>query len=336
MSRNKDDYVGSEYYAKHLSGFSRFVTNPTKNRKAIIQRMLMRQIGAIAVARFKWVNLPKTVDPRFLEMTLARNALSIFFYSFELGRFLSLQGHGVGQPDMQDNYQHFRVYGNAYTPVKPLHLDFCVPVWANDFRVPDWDIVLIYASRLAEIDTTLEINTKQARRTKIITVDENRRLSYDNIVKQIDEGNPAIKVTEDILKDNAIQALDLGVDPDAITNLHIYRRRVWDELMGALGINNANTDKKERTNADEVNANNDQVAAVRFANLHARKFAVAQINDKFGLDIDVMYASDYAAEHGDGEPPQTDDNMPLSTMGDYRQPQSELASDTRPAITDGK
>lgn len=328
MSRNKgNDHVAAEYYGKHLSGFSRFVGNPTKNRKGVIQRMLIRQIGQIAVARFKWINLPKTVDPRFLEMTLARDALSIFYYDFGVRRFQSLRGFPADQRDPQDNPHLFRVYGNQYTPTHPLSTDYCVPIWANDFRVPDWDIVLIYASRLAEIDVTLEINARQARRTKIVTVDENRRLSYDNIINQIDEGNPAIKVTEDILSDNAIQALDLGVHPDAIVNLHIYRRRVWDELMGALGVNNANTDKKERTNSDEVNANNDQVAAVRFANLNARRYAVAQINEKFGLDIDVMFASDWKSEE---DPVQTLDNEPPAGLASY-----EIADDTKPAITQG-
>lgn len=327
----KEDYVSDKYYAAHLSGYQRRLdANPVRDRKAIIQRMLMRQIGEIAVNRFRWINLPKTINPRFLEMTLARNALSVFYYDFELERFLSLRGGVQGGWDMQDDPRQFQVFGNQFTP-KSLTTDYCVPIWSNYFRVPDWDIVLIYSSRLAELDVTLEINAKQARRTKIITIDENRRLSYENIVKQIDEGQPAIKVTEDILQDNAIQALDLGVDPNAIINLHMYRMRVWNELMGALGIDNSNQDKKERLVSAEVDANNDQVAAVRFVNLNARLQAVKQINDKFGLDIRVMYQSDATAE--EEAQTQTLDNVPPQSLNDYRSNSGELSQQSDPANT---
>lgn len=322
------DHVADEYYAKHLSGFSRFVNNPTKNRKGIIQRMLMRQIGEIAMNRYKWINLPDTINPRFLEMTLARNALAVFYYDFELKRFLALRGGAADGGDMQDDPQNFRIFGNRFTP-KTLGIEYCVPIWANYFRVPDWDIVMIYASRIAEIDVTLEINALQARRGKIITVDENRRLSYDNIIKQIDEGNPAIKVTEDILRDGQIQTMDMGVLPDSITELHMYRTRVWNELMGCLGINNSNQDKKERLVSDEVDANNDQVAAVRFVNLNARKQAVAEINDMFGLDINVEYSSDAKNQSETA----TADNEPLPSMVDYNTPSQELTATRMPTNT---
>lgn len=315
MSNNKRGTVADQYYATHLANFGSLANNPMKNRKAMIQRMLMRQIGEMAVNRFKWSNLPKTCDPRFLEMALARHGLSVFYYDFELQRYLALRGVATDSGDMQENPHSFKVYGNQFT-AKNLSTDYCVPIWSNYFRVPDWDIVLIYSSRIAEIDLTLEINTRQARRTKVVTVDENRRLSYENIVKQIDEGQPAIKVTQDIMQDNAIQALDLGVEPDSIVNLHIYRARQWSELMGALGIDNANQDKKERLVSAEVDANNDQVAAVRFVNLNARRQAVAEINDKFGLDIQVEYNADAESQTAS----RTVDNMPPAGMDSYLMP----------------
>jgi len=313
MAGKERDYVAQEYYATHLTNFSSFVNNPTRDRKAIIQRMLMRQIGEIATNRFKWINLPKTINPRFLEMTLARHALSVFYYDFELGRFLALRGGAANAGDVQDDPTTFRVFGNRFTP-KTLPIEYCVPIWANYFRVPDWDIVLVYASRIAEIDVTLEINARQARRSKVVTVDENRRLSYENIINQIDEGKPAIKVTENILQDNAIQALDLGLDVDkSLMSMHLYRTRVWNELMGALGINNSNQDKKERLVSTEVDANNDQVAATRFVNLNARQQAAIEINEMFGLDIRVEYSADAKAQ----EQSQTEDNLPLPGMESY-------------------
>jgi len=62
--------------------------------------------------------------------------------------------------------------------------------------------------------------------------------------------------------------------------------------MSLFGINNSNQDKKERLVADEVAANNDQVAVMRAINLNARQEACTKINRLFGTNIWVEYKTD--------------------------------------------
>lgn len=319
MSRVRGrDHVGDEYYSRHLYGSARkYNNNPSGNRTAIIQRMYTRILTELAVNRFKWEGLPDTVDVRFMEMTLFYSGLSVFFYDDDYARFMALQGTPASQHDMMNNATHFQVTGANYpgkrlSAVKTVQevrnaetgdVDYvsvdseCVPIWSNYMRVPDLDIVLIYASKFAELDTTIEINSKNARRGKVAIVDENTNLSVTNIVRQLDEGSPLIKISRPL--NDMISAVDLGVTPDSIEKLHILKGRLWNECMTLLGINNANQDKKERLVADEVHANSDQVESTRAVNLNARRQATDAINRRYGLNVTVGYHTDPVNSVGD-------------------------------------
>lgn len=288
--RNKRDSAMNEIASNHLYG-SRFARNPANNRLALIERMYMRVLTELATNRFKWEGMPDSIDVRFLELTLFNRALSVFFKDERYGKFLALAGGGTNMVNMVDNPTGFLVTGANY-PSRTVSAKHAVPIWANYVRMPDWDIVMLYSSRLAEIDRTIEINTKSARRTKILVTSENSRLSVENINRQIDEGQPTIRVAMPLQDMAFIQAVDLGVDPDSITNLHILRTRQWNECMGLLGIENANQDKKERLVAAEVEANDDQTSMMRYVNLNARRSAAEAINKMFGLDVSVSYYTD--------------------------------------------
>lgn len=289
-NRNRIDHVNDQFYRRHLYGdAASFLNNPASNRQALIERMYMRILGELASNRFKWSNLPDTIDARFLEVTLFRSALSVFFKDEGTDAFLAMAGSPNGNLNMYGNPTAFTVVGNRFVG-RTISAADAVPIWANFMRIPDIDIVMIYASKFAELDRTIEINSKNARIPKVIVTNENQRLSAENIRRMIDEGQPHITVSQGI--GDMVSALDLGVNPDTIEKLHIIRTRLWNECMGLLGINNANQDKKERLVSDEVDANNDQVAASRRVNLNAREFAADEINKRFGLNISVCYHSE--------------------------------------------
>lgn len=271
-----NDHVAHQIYGQHLKGSRNFMNNPTNNRQAIIERMYIRTLTEMCVNRFKWVNVPPSIDTRFLEMTLFRNALAVWYFDDDFDKFFSLRASGWGQPNMYDNPQHFQVYGNALLN-KRLSVKECVPIWANFTRTQDLDIVLIYANKLAGIDRTIEINARNARSTKIVVADENARLSATNITRKMDEGQSPIFLDTGL--GEMVTVFDAGISGDSVEKLHILRTRLWNECMGLLGINSANQDKKERLVEDEVSANDDQVEISRGVNLNARQEAAKKINE---------------------------------------------------------
>jgi hypothetical protein len=291
MSRRKRGGAADQIYGTHLNG-GQFQFNSAVNRESMIENMYIRILSELAMNRFKWTGLPKSVNARFLEMTLFYQALAVFFDDERFG-YLALKGSGQNYLNYQNDPTGFMVVGNNYYH-PPMGANKVVPIWANYMRMPDVDIVMIYANRLANFDRTLEINSMNARRTKVLAYPENLRLTVENINRQMDEGQDAIKVTGAMGDMEFMSAIDLGIDPDTIEKLDIVRARQWNVCMGLLGIDFGNQDKKERLVSDEVNANNEQTDNMKFVNLNARRQACEEINEKFGLDVSVDYNTEIA------------------------------------------
>lgn len=290
----KRDFVKDDVYARHLYGdMRRYAGSPAVNRQVAIERMYTRILTELACNRFKWTGLPDSVNVRYLELTLFYRALSVFYDDPEFG-YVALQGTSSSVPNVMMEPTEYRVTGAGPFPGRTLKKDECVPIWSNYLRVPDIDVVMIYANRLSKLDRTIEINSENARRTKVIVADENQRLSLVNINAEIDKGSPVIQVAMPLGK--SVDSIDLGVNPDSIEKLDILHSRQWGKCLGLLGIDFANQDKKERLVSREVDANNAQVGAMRAVNLNERKLAAYQINNKYGLNVGVEFNEELDVE----------------------------------------
>ena len=282
------DAVWEGFYAPHFG----VPPKRTKGQHDIdivrLERMYLRVLQELAVNRFKWVGLPDSVNERFLEYTLMRRGLVVMYFDTDYDEYLALQGAGAGPLNMYDDPTSFRVTGNSTFVGKTLDASDCVPIWANVLRVPDWDIILTYAKKLASIDRTIDINLRNARRSRVIVTDETGQLSAQNINNQIDSGSPVITVNNTgYAMMEHWTAFDLGIHPDQIVNLQTSRQRIWNECMGLMGINFANQDKRERLVSAEVGANDEQIDSMKNVILAERQRAVRQMNDKFGLSVDI-------------------------------------------------
>jgi hypothetical protein len=291
VSRRKRDHVEEYLYGP-------FRGNAPRDRLALYETMYMRILTEFATNRFKWTGLPEEIDRRFLEYELFRHALAVFFYEDKnFNRYFALRGSGAGGWNMYDNPTRFTVSGNNMAGLLPAHINGrdCVPIWANTMRVPDWDLVLLQSTKLAEIERTIEVNLMAMRKPFLFAVSDNERLTFENMWRQVQEGQPAIFGT-DVFQGNSIEdkikLFDMKIDKDLVINLQLAKAKIWNETMTFLGINNSNQDKRERLVADEVGANDAQVSAARNSAMGARKYAVEQINRKYGLSVEVEWNED--------------------------------------------
>ena len=325
MSKKKRGSAADDLYNNHLFGYgNKYYPSTAARREFEIQRMLERTITELAMNRFKWDGLEDTgIDQRFLEMCLFYNGLAVVYMDRDYDKLLAVRGTGTGYVNMLDNPVSFTVIGpgtvfkpttdtapaqfqnktlSAYQPVAHADLEEsekqqkAVPIWANYLRYPDVDIVRIYSSRLATIDRTIEINSKNARRNKILKGTPNMQLSMVNTARAIDNGDELVQVTGALQDMDFIEALDLGILPESYEKISILRGRIWNECMSLLGLDNANQDKKERMVAAEVTANDEQSDSMKFVNLNARRQACEMINDVFGTNLSVNYYTEDKVE----------------------------------------
>jgi Phage Connector (GP10) len=297
MSGRKRDYVEEYLYGP-------FRNNAPRDRLALYETMYMRILTEFATNRFKWTGLPDEIDRRFVEYELFRHALVVFFYDHDYERYFALRGSGTGKWNMYDNPTWFQAIGNTMINRRLRAGSGCIPIWANTVRCPDWDLVLLQATKLAEIERTIEINLTAMRKPFVFAVEDTERLTFTNVWRQVQEGEPVIFGTQLLGEslDNKVKLFDLKIDKDLVINLQLAKAKIWNETMTFLGINNSNQDKRERLVVDEVGANDQQVSAARNSAMGARKYAVEQINQKYSLDISVEWNEDELITPGSDGP----------------------------------
>lgn len=239
----------------------------------------------LAINMYEWKNLPDTVDERFLELTLFSDGMAVFFRDDILGE-LCLQCMIGGELDVYRIPIDRTAYAtNGYQ--MRLNNQNSVIIFNNYTHTNSMLDVEMYARRLYEIERTIDVNVKAQKTPLIVRATENQRLTMKNLYMQY-AGNEPFIFGDNNLDMDAIKVLPTNA-PYVADKLNILKRQIWNEALTYLGIENSNTEKKERLVSDEVNSNLGGVAAQRFCRLNARRKAADQINKMFGLNIEVDF-----------------------------------------------
>jgi hypothetical protein len=184
------------------------------------------------------------------------------------------------------------VYDEAvsYTAVatgysKQYDRDDCVLIRNNLIERPTENSVILFASRLSSVERSIDVNVNAQKTPVMITCDDKDRLSMINVFKKIDENEQLILGSKKFDLDR-IKAIKIDA-PYVADKLQIYKKDIWNEALTFFGINNANTEKRERLVEDEVNANNEVININAEAMLLTRLEACKQINKKYKLNVSV-------------------------------------------------
>lgn len=160
---------------------------------------------------------------------------------------------------------------------QPTECQIANPVLGNFRRTIDVDCALIklqynysgcgwlinrYATMLAMCDSSVATNLMNTKVTYVFKATS--KAQAETMKKMYDEitcGNPAVFVGEN----GAINEENVFVMPAKqnyiAEDVQILKRKIINEFLTEIGINNTNQDKRERLTDDEVNANNDEVYA---------------------------------------------------------------------------
>lgn len=255
--------------------------------------MYQKILLSLACASLKWENLPQEIDQRFLNMTLMNRGLSVFFFDDTYDKFFACSGTPSGKINMYDNPLAYLAYG-ADGFQRKLKAKECVPIWLNYLRTPEIDILSIYARRLADMDRTIDVNLINQKHPVFIIVPEAQRLTVENALKAYYGNEPAIIGADGTFNSADMQYLSSGA-PYIADKLLVDKSKIWNEIMTLLGIDNSNTEKRERVNTKEVESNDGQMEMMRLTRLDALRQACDEINTKFGLDVWVDFNKDLSS-----------------------------------------
>ena len=263
-----------------------FIDSATKNN--ITFQYYYNRLTELAISMFEWKNLPESVDPRFLELTLFSDGMCIFFRDEVMGE-LALQTMIGGNLSVYRIPKIRRAYAtNGYN--KKLDENDSVIIFNNMIHTNSIRDIEMFAQRLYNIDRTIDVNINAQKTPILITCNENERLTMKNIYKEFDGNSPVIYANKGF-DPKSVNVLKTDA-PLVADKLYQLKTQIWNEALTYLGISNINVQKKERLLQDEVTRNLGGTIASRYPRLEARKQACQQINKMFNLDIDVDYRDD--------------------------------------------
>lgn len=247
------------------------------------------RLTELSISMFEWKNLPPTVDPRFLELTLFSDGMAVFFKDPVLNE-LVLQCMISGQLDVYRIPKNRTAFAsNGYR--MELTEENSVIIFNNMLHTNSILDVEMFSKRLYNLDRAIDVNANAQKTPILIQCTENERLTMKNLYEQYDGNQPFI------FGDKALNTVGIKVlktdAPYVADKLYELKTQIWNEALTYLGISNTNIMKKERMITDEVQRNQGGVIASRYSRLDSRKQACKKINEMFNLNIDVDYREDY-------------------------------------------
>lgn len=246
----------------------------------------------LAVDRYEWINLPPSIDERFLELTLLNDGMAVFFLDEVLG-FLALQVRIGGPLDVYRIPTRRTAYSvSGYH--NDLSINDSVIIFNNYLRMPSLFSIINYCWRLYDIQRTIDVNVKAQKTPFIIRASQQQQLSVKNAYEQFNGNQPAIMADKNFDVDS-IKVLPTEA-PFVADKLQQLKTQVWNEALTFLGIESVENSKRERLITNEVEASMGAVDAQRFTGLNARRQAAKQINEMFGLDIQVEFRQEVRKE----------------------------------------
>lgn len=140
-----------------------------------------------------------------------------------------------------------------------------------------------YAVLLANIDCSLNVSLMNSRVAHVFEAESDAEVkTLEKMYDDVSKGNPAVflkKGTRSIPSSNESSSF-LNVKNTYIGNdLLLTKKSIMNEFLTEIGINNANTDKRERLNSDEVNANNTEVRCTIMRYIDSLNECAKKINE---------------------------------------------------------
>ena len=266
----------------------------------------LNRFRRIALSMFEWVNLPKSMNSRYLEMCLYFNGKASLLKTKEYG-FINTKCAGTGYvniyglPTKLNCFSYnFNEQRDLYIGLNPVEVNDeykeCILVQNNWESLPTVSSMELFAWRLYQASRVCDVNIEAQKTPVLLVADETQRLFLENLYQQYNGNQPFIFGDKDQLGEQTIKAINTQA-PYVADKITEYKKEIWNEALTFLGVNNIMLEKKEILVTDEANSNNELINLNLESFLAPRQEACRQFNEKYGLtgtdkEISVRVRSD--------------------------------------------
>lgn len=242
------------------------------------------RLSLLARSVFKWENLPNGINERWIEKFLFRYGKCVIYEDENKGLMVA---QCTIDGDL-NNYEEPTTVTPCGIDVKPESLIVgkdCVLLKNNDLMLPTSQFIKLFAYRLTDTTRTIDINVNAQKTPVLVISSDKQRLTLKNVYAQWNGNEPVIYGDKN-LDIEGIKVLKTEA-PIVFPQLQDHKICIWNECLTFLGINNANTEKRERLITGEVEANNGHIELSADCFLKSREDGANEINNLFGGNVSV-------------------------------------------------
>ena len=266
----------------------------------------LNRFRRIALSMFEWVNLPKSMNSRYLELCLYFNGKAALLKTKKYG-FINTKCAGTGYVNIYGLPTKLNCFSYDFNEQRDLYIGLnpvnendeyseCILVQNNWEAIPTVSSMELFAFRLYEASRVCDVNITSQKTPVLLVADETQRLFLENLYQQYNGNQPFIFGDKDQLGENTIKCINTQA-PYVADKITEYKKEIWNEALTFLGVNNIMLEKKERLVTDEANSNNELINLNLESFLAPRLEACRQFNEKYGLtgtdkEISVRVRSD--------------------------------------------
>lgn len=240
------------------------------------------RLKLLATTIFEWKGLPDSINLRFLENTLFQYGQAVYAEDPNLGPLVA-KVTVSGKLNHYDEPVSYHAYGVEYD--RNFAATDCVLIRNNPLRAATHTTIELFARRLAEAERAMDVNIKGQKYPVVLVGSNSQILTLKNVYAQYD-GNAPVIYADKSLDLEGIKAIKTD-SPFVADKLMAYKHDVWNDALTFLGINNANTDKRERLITDEVTANDQMIEVAAEVMLATRREACEAIRKLYGVNCSV-------------------------------------------------
>ena len=245
------------------------------------------RLHMLAISLFTWKGLDDIAGfgaSHFIEESLYRYGKACIVKDDEIGiKALNVTAAG------KLNIYYLPVKVNAFSTGynKIYDFDDVVYIMNNELQKPTKDTLTLFAARLYETERTSDVNLQAQKTPVLIEGDKNVLLTLKNTYMQYSGNMPVIYGNKNFDVSSKLNVLRTDA-PYIVDKLEDHKHNLWNDCMTFLGINNANTSKKERLVTSEVESNDQLINYYLNCFYKKRKEACDILNKKFGTKVEIV------------------------------------------------
>ena len=287
---NENEYNRFIKYMNAI-GFGR-VTDYNFNDKEFCEFVFTAYYVNRISSMFEWRNLPDTIPQRFIELYLIFNGcVCVAEYEGKLYAFFGGRG---GEPDVYYMPTKFIVANPALRMSKEYTIDEdCIVIPNDTMYMGLLPMISRYAKMMTETELSMKVANINSRILSLILApDDTAKESAERYIQKIIDGDlSAIVSSDEFLGGITTQPYGLTGNSNILTNLIEFMQYEKASIFNELGLNANYNMKRESINSSESQMNNDALLPLIDDMLKRRQEGARKINEMFGTNIEVDFAS---------------------------------------------